>query len=288
MSVFDDLTAGEEAEQMNQMLETISEQLERLGGGESAEQGVGHIAVPGDFPQIAVPSGRVTVNLEEGTVAHEDVGVLRDDLTTIGDLFDDPTTSTPRQIRNIVFNADTVATVKLKQGDQRVPLQYVPLPTESVSEIEIGMGAPGEFFLLASTQELPIGLGAVTATAQRYGAVQGTLDSLTAVPVAPHRLVSEYGDSVTESRVYSSTFDTATITVDNESGNANDLTAVVEARESGSPLSEWREIASDTVPDGNHSVFNVTQRHNRIRTRVSNVSNGDSVSATVEYSLANP
>lgn len=288
MSVFDDLTAGEEAEQMNQMLETISEQLERLGGGESAEQGVGHIAVPGDFPQIAVPSGRVTVNLEEGTVAHEDVGVLRDDLTTIGDLFDDPTTSTPRQIRNIVFNADTVATVKLKQGDQRVPLQYVPLPTESVSEIEIGMGAPGEFFLLASTQELPIGLGAVTATAQRYGAVQGTLDSLTAVPVAPHRLISEFGESVAESRVYSSTFDTTTVTIDNESGNGSDLRAVVEARESGSPLSEFREIASETIPDGDHSIFNVTQRHNQLRVRVTNTTDGEQIAAKTEYHLANP
>jgi len=135
MSVLDDLTAGDEVEETNRMLETISQQLEQLGGGESAEQGVGHIAVPGDFPQMVAPSGTVTVNLEEGTVAHEDVGVLRDDLTTIGDLFEDPTTSTPRQIRNIVFNSDTVATVKLKQGDQRVPIQNVPLPTDSVSGV---------------------------------------------------------------------------------------------------------------------------------------------------------
>jgi len=100
--------------------------------------------------------------------------------------------------------------------------------------------------------------------------------------------VSEFGESVAEERVFSGFFDTATITVDNESGNGNDLRAVVEARESESPLSEFREIASDTIPDGDHSVFNVTQRHNQIRVRVENTTNGEQIETKTEYHLANP
>lgn len=285
----DGITTEEEIRDTNRLLDGISDQLERLGGGPSEEDEIGHIAVPGDTPAIQVPSGEVTINLEQGTVAHEDVGVLRDELTTIGDLFDESTTATPRRIQNIVFNADTVATLQLQQGNgQRVPLQYVPLPTEAASEIVIQMGAPGSFFLLASTQRLPIGLGAVTATAQRVGTASGVLDSLTSVPVAPHRLLAEFGPDVAEARVFASTFDTSTITVDNDSGNGNDVRAVVEARESATALSEWREIASDTVPDGDHSVFQIVQRHERLRTRVTNTTNGETVSATVEFSLANP
>jgi hypothetical protein len=176
--------------------------------------------------------------------------------------------------------------VRLQEGGQYVPLDYVPLPSRSFDTVQVELQHPGNLLLLASTQELPIGVGAINLFASRYGQQSGTLDSLTSVPLSPHDLWGEFGSGYADSTLWTAAYDSTTITVEND--GPSELRTVVEAAESIGPVGSWREIASDTVPTGDHTTFNVVQRHHYLRTRVTNTTAGETVSSVVEVTEGSP
>jgi hypothetical protein len=284
----DDLAAGDEVEEATGVLRHISQQLEALGGGDAAPQPLGHITVPREKPRLALPAGTVTVNFRDGFVEHEDIGRVIDDLVTVEDLTDQFEGESV-QLQNVIFHSDTAAQVRLQEGGQYVPLDYVPLPSRSFDTVQVELLHPGNLLLLASTQELPIGIGAINLYASRYGEQAGTLDSPTAVPVSPHELWDNHNTSYADSTVWTAAYDSTTWTVENTSGNSNDLVAVIEAAENTSTsLGSFREIARDTIPDGDHSTFHVEQRHHYQRVRLTNTATGETVSGTVEALEGSP
>lgn len=287
----DDLAAGDEVEEATGVLRHISQQLEALGGGDAAPQPLGHISVPREEPKLALPAGTVTVNFRDGFVEHEDIGRVIDDLVTVEDLTDQFEGESV-QLQNVIFHSDTAAQVRLQEGGQYVPLDYVPLPSRSFDTVQVELSHPGNLLLLASTQELPIGIGAINLYASRYGQQSGTLDTYTSVPMSPHTLWETHGTAYADSTVWTAAYDSATWTIQNTSGNGNEIDAEVQARETppGSGVGSWRTIAESTnIADGDHSVLNIWQeRHHYLRCRVQNSTNGNTVSATVEVTEGSP
>jgi hypothetical protein len=177
--------------------------------------------------------------------------------------------------------------VRLQEGGQYVPLDYVPLPSRSFDTVQVELLHPGNLLLLASTQELPIGIGAINLYASRYGKQAGTLDSPTAVPLSPYALWDTYGAAYSDSTLWTAAYDSTTFTVQND--GVSELEVFIEATENTStPLGNWREIASDTLQPGDHSTFNVEQRHHYMRTRVTNTTAGENVSSVVEVTEGSP
>lgn len=281
----DDLAAGDEVEDATDVLRHISQQLEALGGGDAAPQPLGHISVPRDAPKLAVPAGTVTINFRDGFVSHPDLGRFVDNLVTVEDLTDQYDGES-MQLKNVIFHSDTAAQVRIKEGGQWVPLDYVPLPSRNFDQIQVELDHPGNLIVMASTRELPIGIGAINLYASRYGEASGTFDNLNAVPVSPHTLWNEHGSTHADPTLWTAAYDSTTWTVDNTGGN--ELKVVIEAAENTGPLGQWREIASDTIPSGDHSTFHVGQRHHYMRTRITNTTGGQNVSSIVEATEGSP
>lgn len=283
---FRDLFAADDVRALGANLEHIQAQLESLGAT-SAQKPIGHIFVPRKDAGVALPAGKATIDFGSGRLSHEDLGVVADDLATVNDLVDD-SPRTP-QLENVIFHSDTLTSVSVGNDGQENYLQNVPIPESNFESVTVDMGYPGELTVMASTQQLPIGLGAVTVNGQRHGELSGTLDSFNGVPVAPFSLWDDHGATYGKIPVYVAYYDSTTVTCENTSGNGNGLEVEIQAKEAlGSPSSTWRTIGSDTVPDGEHSVFNITERHKLLRTRIKNTTGGQTVSASVDLNMANP
>lgn len=283
---FDELAAGDEVMAVAAELEQVQRQLESLGAS-PAPRPLGHILVPRTGTGVALPSGKAAVDFDRGVLSHEDLGVVLDNLVKVSDLVESH--ARQPQLRNIIFHADTVANIDVGHQEQEIFFQNVPIPESDFSSVEISLSYPGEVTILASTQRLPIGLGAVTVNGARHGEhTDAVTDSFEAVPVAPFSLWDDHGATYAEAPVYTAFFDTATWTVEN-TGAANELVAIVEPKEAtGSSSAKWREIARDTIPNGDHSVFHVSERHNLQRVSVKNTTAGQSIGASVDLLEANP
>lgn len=281
----DDLAAGDEVEALGAQLAGIQTQLESLGAS-SAPQPMGHIFVPRQGAGVALPTGTARVNFRNGTLKHSELGTVLDDLVTIDDIVDTNPNVPPLQ--NLIFHSDTLTNVEVGGLSQEIYLSNIPIPESDFAEVKLEMLYPGEITMLVSTQRLPINLSAITINGQRHGEVSGTFDSMEAVPVAPFSLWETTSATYAESSVYTAVYDSATWTVDNTGGNA--LTAEIQAREDihGSTAGEWRTIADDSIPSGDHSVFHVSERHKFQRARVTNDTASDAIAASVDLMEANP
>lgn len=282
----DDLAAGDEVRALGAGIEGIQTQLESLGAT-PAPRPIGHILVPRTGAGLALPAGTAQIDFGKGTVKHQDLGTVTDDLLTISEITD----ASPRQpqLNNLIFHSDTVAQVEIGDRGQEIYLQSIPIPEPDFQVVEFTLEFPGEITLLASTERLPISVSAITLNGQRHGEhADAVTDTFEAVPVAPFDLWDAHGTTHANSTVYTAFFDTCTWTVDN-TGAANDLQAEIQAIESlTSSSAEWRTIASDTIPNGDHSVFNVSERHKYMRARVTNDTLGQSIGASVDLTGANP
>lgn len=282
----DDLAAGDEVRLVLGELEQMQTQLESLGASR-APKPIGHILVPRHGAGLSLPKGKATIDFRAGTVTHEELGTVVDDLVTVDDLVEG--NARQPQLENLIFHSDTLVSVDIGEQDQEIFLQNVPIPEADFDSIEVNMRLPGELTVLASTQQLPIGLGAITVHGSRHGEhADAVTDALEAVPVSTFGLWNEYGTQYAEDAVYTAPYDSVTWVVEN-TGAANELEAVVEAT-AGPQLASatWREIARDTIPNGDHSTFNVTQRHRYLRVRVTNTTTGQSIGASVDLMEANP
>lgn len=284
----DDLAAGDEARAVAGELEGIQRQLDSLGASR-APRPMGHIVVPETAAGIALPAGETQIDFDTGELSHETDAVSAE-FQSIDELTG---TASPREptLQNIIFHTDTLASVRVGNEDQDVYFGDVPLPQSGFSEVIVDVKLPGEVSVLASTQRLPIGLGAITLNGSRHGELAlAQRDNYEAVPVSPHALYDNHSGTYADARLYTAFYDTSTWTIANTSGNGNDLTAQVQAKEAlSSSSAEWREIASDTIPDGDHSIITVDgERHKLMRARVQNATNGQQVAASVDYMGANP
>ncbi len=292
----DALAAGDDVQDTNELLRGMQQQLAAMGGGQpNSGKALGHISVPREGHFLFLPAGEATVNFAQGKVTHEHLGTVTEDLVTVSDLLE----MTDREhvtLENLIFHADTKARVKVgESSDQWLNLDYVPLPSEDFREVKIKMAYPGQMMMLASTRQLPIGLGGLHVYASRIGDLDaGTYDSMKAVPMTPHGLYGQHGTTYADPTVWSSAFDSATWTVENTSGNGNAIDAEIQAREvapgNDYGIGKWRTIASASgIGDGDHAVLNIWQeRHHYLRCRVSNSTTGNSVSAEVEMTEASP
>lgn len=286
--LLDDLAAGDEVRAVIGQLDTVQRQLESMGAT-PARRPLGHIAVPRTAAGVPLPAGKATVDFRDGTLDHEDLGRVLDDLVTVEDLMAEADRE-QLTLKNVIIHSDTLASADLGPNSQEIFFSDVPLPTEDITELSFRLGYPGEISILASTQRLPIGLGAITVNGQRHGEhALAVTDSFEAVPVSPFELWDDHAGTYAKATVYTAPFDTATWTVENTSGNANALVAEVQAKEAiASAAADWRTIASDTIPDGDHSIFHVNERHKLQRVRVKNDVAGDQVAASVDLMEANP
>lgn len=115
------------------------------------------------------------------------------------------------QLQNVIFHSDTLANVVIGDQSQEIYLANVPVPEANFDSVELNLAYPGEVTVLASTQRLPIGLGAITVNGQRHGEhTDAVTDSFEAVPVAPFDLWDDHGGTDADSTVYTAPFDMAT------------------------------------------------------------------------------
>lgn len=284
----DDLAAGDEVRAVAGELEQMQTQLESLGASR-APRPMGHIVVPSNGAGIALPRGEARIDFDAGELSHE-TGAVSAEFESIAGLTGE---ASPRQptLRNIILHSDTLASLTVGGEDQSVYFGDVPLPQSGFSEVTVDVKLPGEVSLLASTQRLPIGLGAITLHGSRHGELAtAQRDAYEAVPVSPHALYDDHDGQYADPRVYTANLDTSTWTIENTSGNGNDLQVEVRALEAlGSASAEFRQIASDTIPDGDHSIITVDgQRHKLMQARVQNATDGQQVGCSVDYMGANP
>lgn len=295
---FDDVAAGDEVRDVNQTLRHMSEQLEQIGGGPAAKP-LGHIAVPKDDPFMALPAGEITIDFRNGTVKHPELGDFITDLTTVEDI-SSQFAGASVQLENLIFHADTSAQVRIETGGQYVPLDYVPLPSETFDRIQLELQYPGHALVLASTQRLPIGIGAINLFGSRLGSLDTATtgddpSTATPVPLSPPSLYQEdvndggTGNAFGDSTLWAAAYDSTTFTIDNV--GANQIEARIEAKESEAAASSWREIDSLTINAGNHSIANIWQeRHHYLRVTIQNTDGaaGTDVAADVEVFEGSP
>jgi len=298
---WDDLAAGDEVAELEGVLRTMSGQLESLGStGESAVKPTAHISVPGDGTQaLPLPAGRATIDFQNGRVEHPDVdGYVTTDVTPVSDLsrqFD----TNDRALETVIFETDTNARIYVDNNEgQSVPLTSVPLPSRPFNSVDVELDYPGNLYVLASTKRLDLSVNPRGLFAGRYGTVTGTLDNKTPVPLSPYGLAEQGQQDHNDPnywgnpKLWAAGYPASTWTIANNSGNGNELKAVVEGKGPDTPggTASWYEVASDTVPDGDHSFINVTdgQRHNLLRCRVTNTTAGETVTVVVEQTEASP
>lgn len=308
----DELAAGDEVEDVDRSVEALRPLIKRqnellasiVGGQGTANLPENVIPTPHKYSSIppgkdearlAVPSGSTTIDFEEGIVEHESEGVILDDddVVSISDMsrgLDEVTAA----LRSIFVLADVPVQVRIggntNTWHEIDSCNYYPIPSQEFTEVELySESVPFAFELKASTRAEPLDVDGVTVHATREGEkAAGTHDSYTPMVWQPHGLTDRVGDfSYAKGGIHAISFARNTFIVDNDSGNGNEIDLRLMAKQLHTD--DWREIAEATgIADGDHHIFDVSERYHAYRVDVRNATNGDTVSAWGQYAGGAP
>lgn len=311
---------------MDEGIDGINQRLDEVGGlleSFLAQQGVTQAdparyrptpfafsVVPPDIDvaRLALPSGRTVIDFEQGTVKNESEGPIYTEtagpdgsgpgVRTFADMSEGVEQSI-NQLRSLYILADVPIFVRLDDSPwQEIDsCNYYPLPSQGFTQVELQCALPFTTELKASTRADPLNVSGVAIHMDRDGQFPkdgGTTvqDDYGNMAFHPHALHSSdrIGDfSEAKPPVHTVSFSRCTWVVENDSGNGNAIDARLVAKDSHPGSGDYYQVAESTnIADGDHAIFDVSQRWHFMKVQVRNNTNGEEVSAFAQMAGGSP
>lgn len=276
-----------------------SDELRRQAKGSAVTtpdtSGIYHVDAHPGGARLAVPPGKTEIDWEAGEVNWVEDGdgksrseTLRSDLTQVGDMAHIDTSDTAALRSMLLFADDDVTITAGGSTFQLDPCMYFPVFSTEFTKLTIEPNRPIDLYCVVSTRSQGFAnLGPMTIHYDRSGGISGTHDSFQTVNMTVTGLTDSNG--VAESaakaagKLHVQNVPIRTIIVEND--GSNDLDVRVQGQAGHGGTGRWVDvIASSTVTAGTTSKFtNVHEAWHIQRVQIQNTTNGQAISAKVDY-----
>lgn len=249
--------------------------------------------IPTGSGRFPMPAGRTTFDFVEGEVTHDGTGDLSESLRTFDDMSDAIDGASIQALRSLYVYVDTQVQLELDNGRSGKftidPSLYFPIQSQGFKRFVIEADRPTNVYAVVSTRSRAFTSDAVQNHTDRSGSRSDTgsdADSYVSVPVKPYGLadslpssasVDNWDDPVIDARAHNR----HSFVVENT--GSNDIDARIVAAEDDDLT--FREIGAQStgIASGDFTVFDIQERHKFYRVEYRNSTNGNDVSAEVDY-----